>query len=113
MNKEYQEATNEYLRVCPTLSLILCLGVWSWEKGRDSLRKVVEGVDVVERIDGQRAGGDWEWGHLQRLAISLISEWPGQKLTYKQAQNSEPISGLSSEGYTGKGQVQSPPKSTK
>jgi len=29
---------------------------------------------------------------------------------YLKAQNSEPITGISSEGYVGKGQVQSPPK---
>ena len=59
MNKEYQEMTNEYLKVPQALQ-----------------------------------------PQLMHLLTCLLA----------QAQNTEPISGVSSEGYKGKGQVQSGPK---
>ncbi|RDL33972.1 Mitochondrial cytochrome c oxidase subunit IV [Venustampulla echinocandica] len=40
---------------------------------------------------------------------TMSKEWQEASNEYLRAQNSEPISGLSSEGYTGKGMVQSPP----
>jgi cytochrome c oxidase subunit 4 len=64
MTKEYQEATNEYLKVCA--------------------------------------------GYLQSPTIQ-----PTLTLSFPfQSQKVEPISGISSEGYAGKGYVQSPPKRT-
>ncbi|KAK6598492.1 Cytochrome c oxidase polypeptide 5, mitochondrial [Botrytis cinerea] len=41
---------------------------------------------------------------------TMNKEWEEATNEYLRAQNSEPISGLSSEGYSGPGQVQSAPK---
>jgi hypothetical protein len=58
---------------------------------------------------------DLENGRRLGLGDMEIRRWEkekgiGRRLTHQQAQNSEPISGISSEGYKGPGQVQSPPK---
>jgi len=63
MTKEYQEATNEYLRV----------------------------------------------GTICKRSTKVCLQYPANVIS-PQSQNVEPISGLSSEGYKGKGQVQSAPK---
>jgi len=41
---------------------------------------------------------------------TMTKEYQESSNEYLKAQNSEPISGISSEGYVGKGMVQSPPK---
>jgi len=40
---------------------------------------------------------------------TMTKEWQEASNEYLKGQNSEPITGISSEGYTGKGMVQSPP----
>ncbi|TLS22948.1 uncharacterized protein PpBr36_06314 [Pyricularia pennisetigena] len=42
---------------------------------------------------------------------TMTKEWQEQTNEYLKSQNTEPLTGLSSEGYSGKGQVQSPPAS--
>ncbi|EHL00571.1 putative Cytochrome c oxidase polypeptide 5, mitochondrial [Glarea lozoyensis 74030] len=45
-------------------------------------------------------------------ATTMTKEYQEATNEYLKSQNAEPISGISSEGYSGKGQVQSPPKRT-
>lgn len=44
---------------------------------------------------------------------TMTKEWQEMTNAYLKAQNSEPITGISSEGYTGKGMVQSGPSRNK
>ncbi|KAK3946279.1 cytochrome c oxidase subunit 5A [Diplogelasinospora grovesii] len=41
---------------------------------------------------------------------TMNKEWQEASNEYLKSQNSDPLTGISSEGYTGKGQVQSPPR---
>ncbi|RQM04762.1 hypothetical protein DH86_00004050 [Scytalidium sp. 3C] len=41
---------------------------------------------------------------------TMTREYEEKSNEFLKSQNSEPISGISSEGYTGKGQIQSPPE---
>lgn len=76
LNAQWEEMTNEYLRVCifPTLMPSVTP---SWPQAPRSMKRQV-------------------------MALICIVVLQNQKV--------EPITGLSSEGYKGKGQVQSPPR---
>lgn len=46
------------------------------------------------------------------MLVQGNSEYCANTTLYQQEQKSDPFTGIAAEGYTGKGQIQSPPAST-
>ena len=85
MTKEYQEATNEYMKVCHYM--------------QSKPAASAAGIRLLQTL-WREHGVEWRTHVFERHADSVPL----------QENNMEPITGVSSEGYVGKGQVQSPPE---
>ena len=79
MNAQYQEMTNEYLKVCDA-TIYECLMMW--------LRHIIPPQPPEE----------------------ISFDFSADLCSLPKAQRTEPITGVSSEGYKGKGMVQSKPR---